>query len=50
MVDKMYQCEECKGYFKKEEIVEVYPASSAGKAKKIHVCKTCFSKKFKSED
>ncbi|MHB1546713.1 MAG: hypothetical protein ACYCSB_06965 [bacterium] len=49
-VDKMYQCEECKVYFKKEDIVEVYPASSTGKTKKIHVCKTCFTKKYQNED
>ena len=50
-VKKIYQCAECKNYFKEDEIVELYYADeSSKKPKKTYVCKSCYERKFNAKD
>ena len=50
-VKKIYQCAECKNYFKEDEIVELYYADeSSKKPKKTYVCKSCYERKFNVKD
>lgn len=52
MKKKVYQCEECKGFFDEDDIVVINPAQSTGIKKKLYVCSKCYYLTFnkKKED
>jgi hypothetical protein len=47
MPKKIYQCSECKNYFKEDEILELFQTDETSKKpKKIFVCKSCYDRKI----